>query len=370
MIQRCRIILASPTKRHKSPTVRTQRRSLWRAAQAERLHYTDLILFDIANKEVLTASDTFSFGSFSPNTIRTRLALHYKGLPYTQSWISYPDIELLWKQLNIPPNTLRSKTAPSCTLPVLLLRAEAYPPASLRRLREMQVPGLQEAVHTKHGVFTPIASTLGIALALDILFRHLDQCPRLFPDHQSLEKSDQVQSIITRLMPIARRLVIPSVPKILDDRGREYFIDTRKKWFNVASLEQLRPQFQEEEDQLWQEMEAILQPVIHTLRQSPLQEGPMLDDRLGNDDQDQPYADSSRSGCYLSGGSEPIYADFILMAFLAWTARVDTNVFARLTQNVGGGILEEFWIGCLPYLRPCHFPWTMSWFEAGSMPQK
>ncbi len=66
---------------------------------------------------------------------------------------------------------------------------------------------------------------------------------------------------------------------------------------------------------------------------------------------------------YLSGSSPPTYADFILMAFLAWIARVEVEAWARMTQEVGGGVLEDLWMGCLPYMKsPTHLH-TLQWFS-------
>jgi hypothetical protein len=314
------------------------------------------------------------------------LALHYKGLPYTQSWISYPDIERLWDELGIPPNEIQDKAMPRCTLPVLLVRTKDVPQESLSRLHDANVPGIPKKVlDTKYGMFTPFVSSLGIAIALDMLFRDRTLHPPLFPTDQSYEQAQQVQSIITRLLPATRRLILPSVPDILDARGKEYFIRTRKQWFNVSSLEELRPQSQHETAQLWDEIEHLLQPIIRSLQESPPQQGPALNDAftweeyrddqtlVNNDTTGEraeqgivPAHDSAGVGSnvrYLSGASAPAYADFVLMAYLAWIARVDMDVWVRLTQDVGGGVLEDLWTGCLPFLRSHTYIRTLSWFK-------
>ena len=41
--------------------------------------------------------------SFSPNTLRIRQSLNYKRISYSESFISYPDIELLWESLGLVP---------------------------------------------------------------------------------------------------------------------------------------------------------------------------------------------------------------------------------------------------------------------------
>ena len=370
-----------PAKVHARPPAAPVFRQLRTRQEDSRVPF---VLFDIANNQspfslqrVHSGSSLRSQQSFSPNTIRSRLALHYKGLPYAQSWISYPDIQRLWEELSILPNDVQGKGAPSCTLPVLLLLNERFPQDSLDRLHGAHVPGIgKKAVDTKYGVFTPIVSTLSIAVALDVLFCDPDRHPPLFPNSQSFEHAQEIQSIITRLLPAARRLIIPSVPDILDDRGREYFVRTRKQWFNISSLNELRPQSAETE-KLWQEIEDTLQPIIRALRDSPLQRGPVLNDpftwemyrndrSLASDkhEADQRNAPAHASNVrYLSGTSSPIYADFILMAFLAWIARVDVHAWARLTQDVGGGVLESLWMGCLPYMKSDRYIQTLPWFR-------
>ncbi len=166
--------------------------------------------------------------------------MHYKGLPYTQSWISYPEIGRLWDELRITPDDAQRKPGPRCTSPVLLLRTDSFGQDSLDRLYDMGLPEVRGGVQTSNGVFTRIVSTLNIAMTLDNLFRK-PHVPLLFPFPQSFEQAQQVQSTITRLFPVIRRLVVPSVPNILDERGKEYFVGTRKQEFNVSSLDELRP---------------------------------------------------------------------------------------------------------------------------------
>ncbi|KIW27103.1 uncharacterized protein PV07_06878 [Cladophialophora immunda] len=346
-----------------------------------------LLLFDIASNQSpfsihrVHSSNSFlrSQYSFSPNTIRSRLALHYKGLPYTECWISYPDIEPLWQELKIPPpkedvsGTNKRRTSPTCTLPILLLDAHDFGQDALKSLRDAKVPGVHETVQTRYGIFTPVVSTLGIAMALEVLFRNPESYPPLFPDRQSLDQTLQVQSIITRLLPASRRLIIPSVPDILDDRGKEYFTRTRSEWFGVSSLDKLRPKTQEETDRLWADVETELDPILRTLYDCPLVRGPALHDTLDwNPEMESGIASAAseqNDGVgggrvrYLSGGHCPTYADFILMAFLAWIARVDMDAWARLTLYVGRGVLEDLWMGCLPYLRSGGYVGTLEWFR-------
>ncbi|OAP57051.1 hypothetical protein AYL99_09164 [Fonsecaea erecta] len=362
-------------------------RYLWTGEDSTKGSRKRLLLFDIASNQSpfsihrVHSSNSFlrNQHSFSPNTIRSRLALHYKGIPYTESWISYPDIEPLWQELKIPVpprredisgNNNKRPPSPSCTLPILLLDADDFRHDALNRLHDAKIPGVYETVQTRYGIFTPVVSTLGIALALEMLFRDPERYPPLFPDRQSLEQTQQVQSIITRLLPATRRLIIPSVPDILDDRGKEYFTRTRSKWFDVSSLDELRPRTPEETDRLWANIEAELEPILCTLHDSPLVRGPELHDALdwnaevgASEQNDGGHHASASRVRYLSGGPYPTYADFILMAFLAWIARVDMDAWARLTFYIGRGVLEDLWMGCLPYLRSGGYVGTLEWFR-------
>ncbi|KIX98088.1 uncharacterized protein Z520_06168 [Fonsecaea multimorphosa CBS 102226] len=358
-------------------------RSLWTGGfedSTESSSRKRLLLFDIANDQSPFSSQrTHSY--FSPNTIRSRLALHYKGLAYTQSWISYPEIEPLWQELKIPippheeVSGTKRRTSPTCTLPILLLGAEDFQEDALTRLHDAKIPGVHETVQTRYGIFTPVVSTLGIAMALEVLFRDGDPeryYPPLFPDRFSIEQTQDVQSIVTGLLPATRRLIIPSVPDILDDRGKEYFTRTRCEWFGVSSLDELRPKTPEETDRLWADIEAKLEPILRTLHDCPLVKGPELHDSLDWNIEGDPRARSAVSEQsvassvpvrYLSGGPSPTYADFILMAFLAWIARVDMDAWARLTLYIGDGVLEDLWMGCLPYLRSGVYVETLEWFK-------
>lgn len=189
-------------------------------------------------------------------------------------------------------------------------------------------PLLGEHIHsrrtpTRHlGPVTPIATTLAIARALDELYPP-PQNPALFPFRHSQEHTDQVQDVIKRLLPFARRLIIPSVPHILDERGREYFFKTRREWFRVNNLNDLRPKSQIESEELWCELEKEITPVIELLQANG---GPFVE------------------------GKVPSYPDFVMVAFLAWWLRVDRQAYERLV-TLGGGALKILWDGCLPWLE-------------------
>ncbi|KAF7791447.1 hypothetical protein EIP86_002463 [Pleurotus ostreatoroseus] len=57
--------------------------------------------------------------AWSPNTWKVRLALNYKGLPVKTEWVEYPDIEALYKKLDIVPTETQYDGKPYYCLPVI-----------------------------------------------------------------------------------------------------------------------------------------------------------------------------------------------------------------------------------------------------------
>ncbi|KAH8831329.1 hypothetical protein DL96DRAFT_1667688 [Flagelloscypha sp. PMI_526] len=53
------------------------------------------------------------------NTIKTRLALKFKGLPFTTEWIEYPDIEAVSKEVGSPPTSTWPDGTPYYTCPFI-----------------------------------------------------------------------------------------------------------------------------------------------------------------------------------------------------------------------------------------------------------
>ncbi|KAJ7067615.1 hypothetical protein C8F01DRAFT_980401 [Mycena amicta] len=56
---------------------------------------------------------------WSPNTLKTRYALNFKGLTYMTKWIEYPDIEGLVKDLGGRPTRAKADGRPHDTLPMI-----------------------------------------------------------------------------------------------------------------------------------------------------------------------------------------------------------------------------------------------------------
>ncbi|KAJ9091881.1 hypothetical protein QFC19_008907 [Naganishia cerealis] len=141
--------------------------------------------------------------SWSPNTLKTRLLLNAKGIPYTEQYLSYPDIAPLLKSYSVLPNEERTFTLPAI-----------YHPETLKDV----VPG---------GVI--MTESAAIAHYLDSLYP--SSLVQAFPEPKSesgaLWKEAEHHLHAIQSKGKGYRLLMPRIPLILDDRGSEYFIRTR-----------------------------------------------------------------------------------------------------------------------------------------------
>ncbi|KIX10387.1 uncharacterized protein Z518_01469 [Rhinocladiella mackenziei CBS 650.93] len=273
--------------------------------------------------------------SFSPNTLRTRLSLNYKAIPYTESFISYPDIEPLWKSLGLNPPQEKSTVVPAYTLPVILVKApeksNANGPTQTGTSTEARFPYdmKHRTITVPHfGAVTAISQTFDIAKTLDMLFPP-PQYPALFHSDHSIKTAHNVQEVVKKLVPSVRRLVIPSIPLILDDRGQRYFIDTRRRWFGVQNLDELRPKTPNEALEVWGNIDVGIGEMVEAIKgneKSHMLQGP------------------------FAKGTASVYADFIIVAFLAWIQRADVELWENL-MDIGGDVLRELWDALSPFLK-------------------
>lgn len=238
--------------------------------------------------------------SWSPNTVRTRLVLNYKRIPYTQTYISYPDIKPLLHSLSVP--RLPSKRLPY-TLPAI------KHPASLP--------------NAPNGT---INDSWPIALHLEAAFT-APQHPTIFPSGEaSIALAIAVQKILSQVIVKGMNLVLPKIPAILDERGREYFERTRAEWFGCEVCD-LAPKGDEETKKAWEVLEGELLTLTEMLRGA---------------------SGRKKTGPFFEG-EKPGYADFLVVAFLAWYERADRGYWERL-MKVGKGELRPLWDACKPWL--------------------
>lgn len=161
----------------------------------------------------------------------------------------------------------------------------------------------------------------------------------LFPGdaEREVERLEEVWKVVLGEKGMWRH-VIPFVPAILDDEGKQYFIRTREERF--GSLEKLR------EDVLAEEaanggLKAKVQEVV-----IPLLE--LLDELDSSASTFTSAANGVEAkGVFVAGRDKPSYPDFIIVAMVKWwiAARGETEIMEAL-ESVGGGRIARIVKGC------------------------
>ncbi|KAJ6178573.1 hypothetical protein N7519_009034 [Penicillium mononematosum] len=240
--------------------------------------------------------------SWSPNTLKTRMVLNFKGIPYTQSWVSYPDIEPLLKAHGVPP-------AKSSILPA-----------------NSPIHYTLPAISHKGGITSNPAGLLMDSEPIAMYIDKLYPSPPLFPSGDaSYSLMVAVQKIVSLIRPSMVALVIPNVPSGLDERGREYFIRTRTEAFGKP-LSEVKPTDEGELLALWQLIEKETEPLIKMLK--------------GKDGKKGPFLEGEKAG----------FADIILASLLAFFERFDRGTFEKILV-LGDGELKALYEACLPWIE-------------------
>lgn len=220
--------------------------------------------------------------------------LNFKGIPYTQSWISYPDIKPLVTGLDLAPN----KDGIPYTLPAII-----------------------------HSSVT--TNSHGAMMDSHPIIEHLDKVfpsPPLFPSGDaSYALFLAVEKIAGLIGPAIAARILPRVPDGLDPRGREYFIHTRTEWFKKPLAEML-PTDQEKIDELWTLVEKQSQALIQMLQGREGKKGPFFE------------------------GETPGFADLFLACRVAFLERFDQEFFKKLV-DLGNGEIRTLYEACLPWLE-------------------
>lgn len=232
--------------------------------------------------------------SWSPNTLRTRLALNFKGVRYTQSWIAYPDIAPLLKTLNVPP--LKKGGIPY-TLPAIMHSSISTPSSAMN-------------------------DSFSIAVELEELFP-APEYPSLFPSEGSYALALAVQKLITGAIAKGFTIVLPKVPDILEPRCAEFFHRTRKAMFGKP-LSELGPK-PEQLEKTWKPLRAELEVLASMLK--------------GNKGKSGPFLEGEKAG----------YGDFLIVSFLAWFERADPKDWDKLVA-IGDGEFKRLYEACRPWL--------------------
>ncbi|KAL3447465.1 hypothetical protein BJX65DRAFT_318126 [Aspergillus insuetus] len=235
--------------------------------------------------------------SWSAHILKTRCILNYKKIPYSQSFISYPDIAPLLKSLNVEPN----KTGAPYTLPAIIHNDSISSNA--------------------HGV---LSDSLPIALHLDRVF---PEAP-LFPSGDaSYALFLAVERIMATFESGYRPFIVPRVAESLDERGRVYFEATRSAALGKP-LAQVRPAPEDTEriSHLWRIIEREALTLIG-----------MLKGREG------------KKGVFFEGETLG-FADILVACHLAFIERFDKDLFLRVV-GLGSGELRALYEACVPLLE-------------------
>jgi glutathione S-transferase len=233
--------------------------------------------------------------SWSPNTLRTRLVLNFKGIRYSQSWIPYPDIAPLLKSLNVPP--LKKGGIPY-TLPAII-----------------HTPSISNPSGAMNDSFP-------IALHLEELFP-APEYPSLFPSEGSFALALAVQKLISGAIAKGFTIVVPKVADILEPRCSEFFHRTRTATFGKP-LSEVAPK-PEQLEKTWKPLRAELEVLASMLKGKKGKSGPFLE------------------------GEKAGYGDFLIVSFLAWFERADPKDWEKLIA-IGDGEFKRLYEACRPWL--------------------
>ncbi|PYI01433.1 hypothetical protein BO78DRAFT_401267 [Aspergillus sclerotiicarbonarius CBS 121057] len=233
--------------------------------------------------------------SWSPNTLKVRAVLNFKGIPYTQSWVSYPDVKPLVTGLGLGPN----EEGIPYTLPTIIHKSSV--------------------TSNPNGA---MMDSLPIVMHLDKVF----PSPPLFPSGDASYALLVAMGKITSLLsPGFRQMIIPRVVDHLDPRGQTYFRETRSAHFGKP-LAEVRPTDQETLDKLWQLLGTESAALIKMLQGREGKKGPFFE------------------------GEKPGFADLLLACHLAFIERFDKELFDKF-QGLGNGELKALYQACLPWLE-------------------
>lgn len=168
-----------------------------------------------------------------------------------------------------------------------------------------------------------------IALHLEKTFP-APEYPSIFPSGKASQAlAIATQNIIANLIMKSRRIIIPKVQDILDEKGAEYYRYTRSfKSVYGMPLDQLLAHGEELENE-WKGLIGELEVLVK-----------MLKDHQGKEEDVGPFLE----------GDKPSYADFLIVGFLAWYERADRADWERV-MSVGDGELTRLWDACLPWVN-------------------
>ncbi|KAH7098777.1 hypothetical protein BKA62DRAFT_354064 [Auriculariales sp. MPI-PUGE-AT-0066] len=258
-------------------------------------------------------------GPWSGNTLKTRYALNFKNLPYKTHWIEYPDIAEVGQSIGAKPVGKTPNTDdPQWTCPMI----------------SVVLPDDEKAtVVTDSG---DIADFLDAEPALNGA-----DTPMLFP----LGTRDVQDSFLTAAVSnsIIERGIIAlgasgSAAKLLP-RSEEYFRRTRLEWYGGNTewlgeraahrklpLEEWVPLGSAYREEAWAKVKAAWGRAAKIFMAAK---------------------DSSAAGPWLFG-TTPVYADLVLLAWLAWLKHVSTEDEWGKVLSWDDGLWATLWDASKP----------------------
>ncbi|TFK96933.1 hypothetical protein BDV98DRAFT_536033 [Pterulicium gracile] len=140
--------------------------------------------------------------AWSPNTLKSRLALNFKGLPFHTEWVEYPEIEGLYKTLDLAPTNVQPDgVTPYYTLPIIV---------------DASIPGKDPVV---------VSDSWNIAVYLDQAY---PDAPLLFPKGTKALQAAFQETWMDAFFWPATVFLRPRTPEIaLNPRSAEHFRRTR-----------------------------------------------------------------------------------------------------------------------------------------------
>ncbi|KAH4075478.1 hypothetical protein HBH92_042280 [Parastagonospora nodorum] len=217
---------------------------------------SQIIFYDLPSKQGT---------AWSLNPWKIRMVLNFKQIPYTTSWIEYPDLAPQLSSLGIPPN---DRSAPDYktdyAIPTITM------PDGTHMMDSWPIAHKLEEIHPSP------------SLRLD--------------DPIVLKVRDQIANIMKPLTGF----VIPKVPKrVLNERSAVYFNETRKERFGMSLVEVEETMATGEK---WEEARVPVLEAVGWLEES--------------------------GGPYFLGETVS-YADFIFVGMMHMIKRLDEDVFQR-----------------------------------------
>lgn len=238
-----------------------------------------------------------SRGSWSPNTVKVRLALAFRGIPFHTVWIPYPGIAACLQELSIPAGPM--KKIPY-TLPAIV----------------------HSSIQTEHHAMN---DSMPILEHLETVFPSSAGYPTLFPHGDRTRIAAQDLEALLWDFDSILPVVMSRIADIMDPASAAYFHRTRTGWFG-KNLKEHSTDPQAERALLVQEMRALVEKVFASTQPSP----------------------------WIEGGEKPTYPDFVLVGFLVWLKAADEEAFQVVVNQEWAKGIKEMYERCLPWLAEPH----------------